>query len=275
MSKEYEEIGGWQGFKSGEWFNRLIYKALKLYWEKADSNYFKTKYPSLTKDQIAKKIISLTAKNAAALGGATGATMSTNEIVGLITAGEGGIGLPANIAIAGISIGTEIISLTHFQIKMVAELAKLYEVPLDAEDPEDIWIIFAYAVGGSASELAGAFGKKIGTTATRRGIKRVISKETLKQLQAIGRKIGIKILQKTIIKYAVPVVSIGLGSSWNYLSTKAIGKIAQKHFSTWREQHPGKDDNGEGAVIDHEPSPIAGGSGAMPDDEQDFSSQSV
>ena len=70
--------------------------------------------------------------------------------------------------------------------------------------------------------------------------------------------VGIKILQKTIIKYAVPVVSIGLGATWNYISTKSIGKIAQKHFSSWREQSVGKGDDEEGPIIEHEPNPISG-----------------
>ncbi len=257
MSNEYEEMGGWTAFKTGDWFNNLLLKSFRLYWEKADPEWFKRKYPKLSRDQIAKKIINLTAKNAAGLGGVTGAAMSTNELVALVTGAEGGIGLPANIAIAAMSIGTEILTLTHFQLKMVADIAKLYEVPLDAEDPEDIWIIFAYAMGGSASELAGAFGMKIGAAATRRGIKRFVSKETLKLLQQIGRKVGLKILQKTIIKYAIPVVSIGLGSSWNYLSTRAIGKIASKHFSAYRESSndAGDEEDGEGPVIDHDPTP--------------------
>jgi hypothetical protein len=157
---------------------------------------------------------------------------------------------------------------------MVAELAKLYEVPLDDEDPEDIWIIFAYAVGGKASELAGGFGMKVGGAATKHGIKRVISKEILKQLQAIGRMIGVKILQKTLIKYAVPVVSIGIGSTWNYFSTKAIGKIAQKHFSSWREQFDGKEDE-EGPIIEHKPNDICGDSSAIPGDARNLSTESA
>jgi hypothetical protein len=269
MSSEYSEMGGWETFKSGEWFNIIIYKALKLYWEKADIDFFKKKYPKLNQDQIAKKIISLTAKNAAALGGATGAAMSTNEIIALITGGEGLVGLPANIAIGAATIGTEILSLAHLQLKMVADLAKLYDVPLDAEDPEDIWIIFAYAMGGSASELVGAAGKKIGKVAAKRGIKRFISKDVLKFLQKIGQKIGVKILQKTIIKYSVPVVSIGLGTTWNYVSTKTIGKIAQQHFSAWRElPDVAEEEDMEGPIIDHDPTPDSSGEAAIPESEE-------
>ena len=255
MTNEYDEMGGWQAFKSGEWFNNLIQKALLSYWSKADSRYFRDKYPNLNEDQLAKKIIALTAKNAAAIGGATGVAMSTNEVVALLTGAEGGIGLPANIAIAAASIGGEIISVTHCQLKMIADLGKLYQVPLDAEDPEDIWIIFAYAMGGSVAELAGAFGMRVGGNLTKTTIKKVISKEVLKQIQKIGRIIGVKILQKSIIKYAVPIMSIAIGSSWNYVSTKSVGKIAQRHFIGRRDAILAAGDVDDGPIIDQEPEP--------------------
>ena len=41
---------------------------------------------------------------------------------------------------------------------------------------------------------------------------------------------------RTIIKYVVPIASIVVGSGWNYLTTKAVGKIARQHFlSTTKE----------------------------------------
>jgi uncharacterized protein (DUF697 family) len=49
-------------------------------------------------------------------------------------------------------------------------------------------------------------------------------------VQEIGKKVGVRILQRSIVKYTVPVVSIGIGTSWNYLATKAVGRIAIKHF---------------------------------------------
>ncbi|GJQ60974.1 MAG: hypothetical protein SCALA702_00270 [Melioribacteraceae bacterium] len=39
-----------------------------------------------------------------------------------------------------------------------------------------------------------------------------------------------KILQRTIVKYVIPLASIGIGMGWSYMSTKTIGKIARKHF---------------------------------------------
>ena len=55
-------------------------------------------------------------------------------------------------------------------------------------------------------------------------------KDVLATLKRVAAKVGVKILQRSVVKYTVPVVSIGIGSSWNYLATKNVGRIAAKHF---------------------------------------------
>jgi len=235
---EVTEFGGWQSFKSGEWLLRLIQKSFKNYYERANAEYFWTKYASKDEDYIADKLISVAAKNASILGAIVGAAVSTDEIIGLITGGEGGIGIPANVAIAFTAVAGEAITLVKFQLQLVANLSRVFSVPLDPDDPEDILTILAFAIGGSLSEAAGKAGMKIGGNFTEKMIKQYIKKEVLKTIQDLGKKIGVKILQRTIIKYAVPLVSIGIGSSWNYTSTKAVGKIARRHLIARKnEQH--------------------------------------
>lgn len=227
---EVKDLGGLEAFKSGEWLLRLIQKAFKNYWEKADAEYFRFKYPSKDDDFIAQKLISVAAKNASLIGAATGATVSADEIVALITGGEGLVGIPANVAIAMTAMASEAILLLRVQLKLVASLGKLYSVPLDPDDPEDILIILGYALGGSLAEEAGKIGMKIGGKLAKAGVKKYVSKEVLEAIKKFGLRIGIKILQKTIIKYTVPAVSIAIGTGWNYITTKSIGKIARIHF---------------------------------------------
>lgn len=46
-------------------------------------------------------------------------------ILCIVTGAEGGVGLPANLAIADTAIGTEAILMMRFQLQLVANLAKL------------------------------------------------------------------------------------------------------------------------------------------------------
>ncbi len=45
--------------------------------------------------------------------------------------------------------------LIKFQLQLVANLGKLYDVPLNPDDPEDILTILAFALGGSTADGIG------------------------------------------------------------------------------------------------------------------------
>jgi uncharacterized protein (DUF697 family) len=228
--KEYEAFGGWTGLKQGEWLFSLIQKSLNSYYQKANADYFRGKYPGLSDQAIIRKLISVAARNAALVGAVTGAIVSTDEIVGIVTLGEAGVGIPANIAIAAAAIGGEILLLTRIQLQLVVNIAKVLGCPLDPDDPEDVLIIFAYAFGGGVAEAAGKMGMKVGGKTTEKMIRKYVSKAFLEALKELGRRVGIKILQRTIIKYAVPLASVAIGTVWNYTTTKSVGKLASRHF---------------------------------------------
>jgi len=228
--REYAELGEWPAFRSGEWLLPLVQRSFRNYWERATAEYFFEKYGSEDPDKVAKRLIGVAAKNSAILGGLTGAAIATDELVAIFSAGEGGIGLPANLAIAAAALSAEAILLVRFQLQLVANLGRVYGVPLDPDDPEDILTILAFALGGSVADAAGRAGAKIGGVAGGGAAKKVFSKEVLKATQRLARKIGVKVLQKTIVRFVVPVVSIGIGTGWNYAATRSVGKIAVRHF---------------------------------------------
>jgi len=212
--KTYLELGGWKGLKSGNWLLQLIPRSFKAYHDRANADYFRAKYPDSDNDTIAGRLTSVAARNAGLLGVAVGATVSIDEIVGAVTAGEGGVGIPGNVAVALAAIGGETILLAQIQLQLVANLARIYGVTLDPDDPEDILFILAFAVGGTLAQEAGMMAAEIGATLT----------------ESLGRKVGVKLLERTIAKYAVPGISMAIGWGWNYIATKKLGKIARKQF---------------------------------------------
>lgn len=230
--REYEDIGGWNALASGEWLWILIERSFKDYWERANVEYFCSKYGTTDPEKVSAKLVSVASRNAALLGAVTGAAVSADEIYALLKAakGKGGLSLPANLAVAATAIGGEAVLLMRLQLQLVANLGKLYGVPLDPDDPEDILTIIAFAIGGSAAEAAGKAGVKIGGKLGGRAAKAIFSKELLATLKRVGAKAGIKILQRTIVQFAVPLVSIGIGLGWNYTATKAVSRLAIRHF---------------------------------------------
>ena len=234
--KDVEELGGLHAFKTGNWLFELIKKSFKNYWQRANSDYFREKYKSKDTEFIISRLTEVAARNAGLLGALTGVAVSTDEIVAFFTGGEGGVGIPANVAIALTAVAAEAVVLIRIQLQLVANIGKLYGINLDPDDPEDILTILAFAAGGAVAEEAGRFGMKVGSTLAVDLTKKYISKETLEVLKRIGAKLGIKILQRTIVKYVVPLASVVIGAGWNYIATKAVGKIAKKHFISRLQQ---------------------------------------
>jgi uncharacterized protein (DUF697 family) len=246
---KFAEIGGLRAFRNNEWLWKLVEKALVNYIQHATPEYFRTKYPELNQDEIARKLIDLACKNAALAGGITGAAMSADELLALFTAGEAGIGIPTNIAIFLTAIATEALFVTGLQLELVARLAALYGVPLDADDPEDIWLILAFASGGGVSEWVGKQGMQIGSRLSESAVRKYIRTEVLEFLQQIAKKLGYKLLRRTIINTVVPGASIAIGALWNNKTTRKVGEIAVEHFKKRSEAQSARAKAATAAVL--------------------------
>jgi uncharacterized protein (DUF697 family) len=238
--KDVSSLGGWQAFRSGDWLLALITRSFRSYYDRATKEHFERKYARKDAVFIRRKLVSVASRNAAIVGALTGAAVTTDEVVALVTGAEGGVGLPANIAIAATAVAAESVLLIRIQLQLVAQLARLSGVPLDPDDPEDILTIIAFAIGGSAAEAAGKSGMKIGGRAAGNVVRTYISKETLKSLKVLGKKVGLKILQKQLIKYTIPIVSIGIGGGWNYMTTRAVARVAEKHLAARKRELDGE-----------------------------------
>ncbi|MBN1563798.1 MAG: EcsC family protein [Anaerolineae bacterium] len=210
--------------QSGDWFFRLLGMVIGSYQRNARAAYFQQKYPGLSPDEIADKLISVTVRYAAIAGGISGVSATTTQ---LTTIASAGMTLPVFLGV----IGVEMLYLARIQMRLVLDLAVVYDLQLDPDDPEDILLVFGYALGVAPTEALGsALTKVVVPTITKDTIKRHITKGTLEAVQQFGRSIGIKILQRTIIKYAVPIASAAIGSGYNYTMTKSIGMVAKAHF---------------------------------------------
>jgi hypothetical protein len=80
------------------------------------------------------------------------------------------------------------------------------------------------------AEEAGRLGMKVGAQAARGLVERYVGRESLLPWKRLGQRVGARMFRKTVAKYAVPLVSVGIGAGWNYLSTRAVGRLAQRHF---------------------------------------------
>lgn len=209
--------------KSGQWFLALLQKVVQSYNRNVRAEYFQQKYPGLPPDEIADILTSVTVRYATIAGAITGAAVTANQVAALSSAGM-------TIAMMAGAIGAEMVYLARIQMRLVLDLSVVYDLQLDPDDPEDILVIFGYAMGVAPVGMLGKGLQKAAQNGTQRAIKKYISKGTLKAIQDFGKRIGIRILQRSIINYTLPVVSMVMGSSYNYLTTKSVGGIAKNHL---------------------------------------------
>jgi len=222
-AKQLAKLVNFDEVKSGEWFISLLQKVFQAYDRNARATYFQQKYPGLPPDDIADILTTVTVRYATIAGALAGAAATVDQIAALSSAG-----MTAGLFVG--VIGGEMLYLAQIQMRLVLDLSVVYDLQLDTEDPEDMLMIFGYALGVTPTGMLGK-GLQVATGAATKGaVKKYISKGTLAAIKDLGRRLGFKILQKTILKYAVPVASAAVGSSYNYVTTKSVGKIAKAHL---------------------------------------------
>jgi uncharacterized tellurite resistance protein B-like protein len=213
--------------RDGTWFNEFVQAMLSSYAEKiikaGGVEYFRKKYPGLTRDAIAEKLCTLAIRYAAIAGGVTGITAATGVL--------GGLTIPVIMA----AVGGEILYTTRLQVRLIYDLATVYGDPIDLNDPEQLYRAFmlAYGIPG-VSANAGNVGTVVGTEVVRAQVYRYITGKTKiiqdAAIRILGRRIGEMITRKGILKVAVPVAGVAISSGWNYVSTKGIAEAGRQEF---------------------------------------------
>ena len=217
-----------EDIKSGGWFVRLLHVALDSYAKKVDAEYFRKKYPGLPPDLVVERQIALAKRYAMIEGG-----LSAGAYSGLVAAtiGSGGGASPATLPAAAVSFVADLTFTTTLQLRLAYDMAVLYGVPLDLEDPTDLYDLIQVALGVKAAQtVQGAVGR-LTPEAVRVLIKKTVSGPTLKLLQALP-VIGKYLLQRNIIKFAIPLVNVPLSAGMNYLWTRSVASRARQIFRT-------------------------------------------
>lgn len=229
VKQEVDRIRGFvsglsmEDVKTGDWFVKLLSFALDQYVRKVDADYFKTKYPDLPPDAVVDAQIKIAADYAAIEGGLTSAAY-TGAVAATI--GSGGGASPLTLPAAGLSFVVDLSYTSYLQLRMAYDISVLYGVPIDHSDPEDMRKLVRLAFGIKAGEVTSSGMMKAMPALIRPAIKKVFSGSTLaavKSLPVIGRHL----LQRNIIKFAIPVITIPVTTAVNRWITKFAGNQAK------------------------------------------------
>ena len=212
--------------RDGTWFSRLLRHSLDAYADKVDAAWFQEKYPGLPADAVVSARIDLAARYASIEGG-----LSAGAYTGLVAAtlGSGGGASPLTLPGAGASFVVDLLYVSQLQLRLAYDVAVLYRVPLDLEDPEDLWKLIRVAFvikGGEATR--GLVGKGV-PALVRPVLQRVYRRGTLAAARSLP-VVGKYLLQRNVVKFAIPAVGVPLSAAVNYWSTRSAGAYARTVF---------------------------------------------
>lgn len=170
--------------------------------------------------------IDLAARHASIEGG-----LSAGAYTGLVAAtlGSGGAASPLTLPGAGASFVVDLLYLSQLQLRLAYDIAVLYRVPLDLEDPEDLWKLIRVAFVIKSGEAGrSAIGKGV-PALVRPVLQRIYGRGTLAAARSLPM-VGKYLLQRNVVKFAIPAVGVPLSAGINYWSTRSAGAYARSVF---------------------------------------------
>ena len=206
--------------KNGNWFIALLNHAVRTYTEKVDWKYFQDKYPGMPAPMIVDQRIKMAVRYASIEGGLAAGAFAGACLAPLP---------PVVVAAASTTITTDVAYITRLQLCLAWDIAMLYRVPLDLDDPHDLWklIRVAFTIQGAAVGK-GVIGKGV-PAIVKELIKKYFAKDVLKAAKALP-VVGKYLLKRTVVKMAVPVVSVPLAIVLNAVTTQLAGDHARSVF---------------------------------------------
>jgi len=147
-------------------------------------------------------------------GAATAAIATTASVATAETAGAAGLlALPA----AAVSIGVEAAARLMEHVRMSCEIAEIFGVQFDPDEPADLWSLLALTLGPEEQGKAVASpGKHLRSFAWMEG-------------QAMGKRLGTRLLGESLLRNAVPFLDVVASSVTNWKLTRRLGDVVRRY----------------------------------------------
>lgn len=230
LERMREFVGGlsMEDLRQGDWFVKLLKFALDGYTDQVDAAYFRAKYPDLPPDAIVQARIQMAANYAAIEGGLS--ALAYNGAIAA-TIGSGGGASPLTLPAGGAAFVIDTSYTSYLQLRMAYDISVLYRIPLNLNDPDDMWKLVKIAMGIKAGEAGTGALVKGAPAVVRPVLKKIFSGSTLTAAKGLP-VVGKHLLQRNIIKIGLPVVGVPLTVVVNRWTTKVVGTQAAKTLRT-------------------------------------------
>jgi hypothetical protein len=195
------------------WLRRLASVYLRSYYARPRAERVGAA-EDLPEEATSEAIVRRACVRSAAMGGATGLFTTLTSLVAAESDGLAGlVTLPAGaVAVCG-----ELLARAGVHLTMVCAIADLFELTFDAEDPADLWALLALSFG---PESTPANPPSAG--------EQIIHLASVKA-EEVGNQIGKWIVGESVVRNAVPFLSILSSSAMSWMVTRRLGDNARRY----------------------------------------------
>lgn len=173
---------------------------------------FLAKHPQESRERLALRLTNGSAWKAAASGALTG--------------------LPSNAFVAVPAAIADTAAMIRIEAYVAARVALLFDENYLASHDLPYELMLPVMGGPLASPSQSESGAHGEASVTRRIIRNVLSKETLRQLKHVMLKyFGAKVTQRALLTKTLPLFGGLIGGTWNYVELRIVGKRSYTYFA--------------------------------------------
>ncbi len=208
LEKEVESTG-LRAYRDGTWLLNTVKGYLAKQDPAAHRAALDKKFPKLKRRAASRKLIGQRARRAGVVGGVTGGLVNASSILGFLTLGAG-------LAAGSAAFLAELIYTFRLQLGLSYDIALLNGVTIDPDDPADLLLVLGAALGvqGPVELLP----------------KRRIHSQSRLIASQFATKLGMAVVQRGAMKFALPVVCVAISGGLNYYRTRKVGQVAADYF---------------------------------------------
>ena len=230
-------------FQDGTWFEKAILLLLSSTGPDPSalsdqSGFNRAHAPLSIREKDASRIITSACKRVVACG-ASSALVSTGA--SMFAVGTGMLGSGAALSTAAASLAVEMVVSTRIQIEMVYSLAINYGYDWEGGNTPVLppaLVLRMYHLSSSGVGLYDPNGPfalspsdvRRSFLQAARGDDHALLNVSSKLFSLVAKPIGVKLGEQTVLKSAVPILSLLASSGWSYFSTQVIGHVAEREL---------------------------------------------
>jgi len=208
--------------RSRGWFTKVVGYYLRNYQKRHGKRREDVASSRRNATDAAHRAILIASIKSALTGASAGAVTTAATLVTAETEGIGGF---VAIPVAALTIGGEMIYRSFVHLDLSCQLAEIFGVDFDANDPDDLWRLYSLVFNTHEHDEGEDPGHEL------------VNKVSEVEGEQVGEQIGHKVLGESVARNIIPFVGIFTSAVTNFVLTQKLGNTVRRYMRYERAMH--------------------------------------